>query len=158
VDVVDTAFTPALRVRGRVTRVVRKVVGTGATEGTATITNNADPNINYAQRNALIRQAKDLHHFEGTTKKVIDSYKTQGYASRDSIRAGEWKAEIFRDADDADKDPTHYVHEFKRVKAGEKLTFRVAPGGGFVVRFDRSPCASAKLPPFVSLSRRRNLR
>ena len=94
VDVVDTAFTPALRVRGRVTRVVRKVVGTGATEGTVTITNNADPNINYAQRNALIRQAKDLQHFEGTTKKVIDSYKTQGYASRDSIRAGEWKAEI----------------------------------------------------------------
>jgi hypothetical protein len=94
VDVVDTAFTPKLRVRGRVTRVVRKVVGTGATEGTVTITNNADPNINYAQRNALIRQAKDLHHFEGTTKKVIDSYKTQGYASRDSIRAGEWKAEI----------------------------------------------------------------
>jgi hypothetical protein len=94
VDVVDTAFTPALRVRGRVTRVVRKVVGTGATEGTVTITNNSDPNINYAQRNALIRQAKDLRRFEGTTKKVIDSYKTQGYASRDSIRAGEWKAEI----------------------------------------------------------------
>jgi alpha-glucosidase len=78
--------------------------------------------------------------------------------STDFLGDGEWKTEIFRDADDADKDPTHYVHEFKRVKAGEKLTFRVAPGGGFVVRFDRSPCASAKLPPFVSLSRRRNLR
>ena len=71
--------------------------------------------------------------------------------STDFLGDGEWKAEIFRDADDADKEPTHYVHEFKRVKAGEKLTFRVSPGGGFVVRFDRSPCASAKLLPFVSL-------
>ena len=48
---------------------------------------------------------------------------------------GEWKAEIFRDADDADKQPTHYVHEFKRVKAGERMTFHAAPGGGFVISF-----------------------
>lgn len=94
VDVVDTAFTPELRVRGRVTRVVRKVVGNGVTEGTVVITNNTDPNINYAARNALIRQAKDLQHFERVTQRTNQTYKTQGYASRDSVRAGEWKAEI----------------------------------------------------------------
>ena len=42
-----------------------------------------------------------------------------------------------RDADDADKNPTHYVHEFKQVKAGERLKFHAAPGGGFVVRLVR---------------------
>jgi len=47
------------------------------------------------------------------------------------------KAEIFRDANDADKAPTHYVHETRQVKAGDRLTFHAAPGGGFVIRFVR---------------------
>ena len=51
------------------------------------------------------------------------------------LGSGEWKAEVFRDADDADKEPTRYVHETKTVKSGEKMTFRLAPGGGFAVRF-----------------------
>ena len=51
------------------------------------------------------------------------------------LGSGEWRAEVFRDADDADKEPTRYVHETKTVKAGEKMAFRLAPGGGFAVRF-----------------------
>ena len=45
-------------------------------------------------------------------------------------------AEIFRDGADADKVGTSYVHEKDvAVKAGATMRFRMAPGGGFVVRF-----------------------
>ena len=54
------------------------------------------------------------------------------------LGSGEWKAEIFRDAEDAAAEPTHYAHlKDQAVKAGAKLAFRMAPGGGFVVRFTR---------------------
>ena len=53
------------------------------------------------------------------------------------LGAGQWKAEIFRDAADADVQPTHYVHETKSVKAGEKMLVRMAPGGGFIVKFSK---------------------
>ena len=45
--------------------------------------------------------------------------------------------EIFRDADDADKNATRYVREKKTVKAGERIMVTMAPGGGFVARFTR---------------------
>ena len=48
---------------------------------------------------------------------------------------GVWTAEVFRDAPDSDKSPTHYVRETKRVKSGEKMALRMARGGGFAVRF-----------------------
>ena len=51
---------------------------------------------------------------------------------------GRWETEIFRDADNADSVPANYVHERKSVKAGDRLKFRAAKGGGFVVRFTRS--------------------
>lgn len=50
---------------------------------------------------------------------------------------GSWKAEIFRDAPDADVAPTKYVHESRTLTAGEKLVFKAAPGGGFVVKFTK---------------------
>lgn len=50
---------------------------------------------------------------------------------------GEWKAEIFRDGDKANEKPEQYVHEKKTVKAGEKMNFRMANGGGFVVKFTK---------------------
>ena len=72
----------------------------------------------------------------------------------DFLADGEWRADIFRDADDSADEPTHYVHEAKDVHAGETLSFRMAPGGGFVVRFTRSalpaaasPCPLQHLPP-----------
>lgn len=53
------------------------------------------------------------------------------------LGSGEWKAEFFRDAADADKNPTHYVHETKVVKAGDKIPVHMAPGGGFTVHFTK---------------------
>ena len=54
------------------------------------------------------------------------------------LGAGQWKAEVFRDATDSDVTATHYVHERgKSVKAGDKLAFRMAKGGGFVVKFTK---------------------
>ena len=51
---------------------------------------------------------------------------------------GVWTAETFRDAADADTVPTHFVHEKeKTVKAGDKLDFRMARGGGFIVKFTK---------------------
>ena len=50
---------------------------------------------------------------------------------------GEWTAEIFCDAPDAATEPTHYVHREQKVKVGEKMSFTLAPGGGFIIRFTR---------------------
>ena len=50
---------------------------------------------------------------------------------------GEWKAEIFRDAEDSAAKPMAYVCETRTVKAGDKLAVKLAPGGGFVARFTR---------------------
>ena len=52
------------------------------------------------------------------------------------LGGGEWSAEIFRDAADSDVAPTHYVHESDLdIRSGEKKSIRMAPGGGFVMRF-----------------------
>jgi alpha-glucosidase len=53
------------------------------------------------------------------------------------LSPGEWKAEIFRDAPDANENPTKFVHETKTVKAGDKLVIKMAQGGGFVIRFSK---------------------
>ena len=53
------------------------------------------------------------------------------------LGAGTWTMEIFRDAPDADAQPTHYVHETKTVKAGDKVSLHFAPGGGFVAKFTK---------------------
>ena len=47
---------------------------------------------------------------------------------------GKWKVEIFRDAGDAPADTQKFVHEAKSVKAGDKMSIHMAPGGGFVAR------------------------
>ncbi len=53
------------------------------------------------------------------------------------LGGGEWKAESFTDAADADREPTKYVHETRAVRAGEKIPVRMAPGGGFIMRFTK---------------------
>jgi len=83
---------------------------------------------------AVARKAKDGSWYAAgiTNKDARDfAFKT------DFLGGGEWKAEIFRDADDAGENPTKYVHETKSVKAGEEISFRMASGGGFVVKFSR---------------------
>ena len=53
------------------------------------------------------------------------------------LGSGESTATLFRDAADADAQPTHYVKEAKTFKAGDKVTFRLAAGGGFVAKFTK---------------------
>ena len=50
---------------------------------------------------------------------------------------GKWRAEIFSDGINADRDATDYVKKFETIKAGEKLNINLAPGGGWVARFVR---------------------
>jgi alpha-glucosidase len=51
------------------------------------------------------------------------------------LGAGEWTAEIFEDGLNADRAPQDYVRRTAKVKAGDKLPVRLAPGGGFTARF-----------------------
>ncbi|MDD6030167.1 MAG: glycoside hydrolase family 97 catalytic domain-containing protein [Kiritimatiellae bacterium] len=57
----------------------------------------------------------------------------------DFLGAGEWNAEIFEDGINAGRAPQDYVHRTIRVTAGLKIPVKMAPGGGFTVRFSRKP-------------------
>ena len=52
---------------------------------------------------------------------------------------GEWVAEMFMDGDNADRAPEDYVRREILVTAGLKIPVKMAPGGGFAVRFYRKP-------------------
>jgi len=83
---------------------------------------------------AAARKAKDGSWFAA----AISNKDARDFAFKtDFLGAGTWKAEIFRDAEDADTNPAKYVHETISVKAGEELSFRMASGGGFVVHFTK---------------------
>jgi len=83
---------------------------------------------------AAARKAKDGSWYAA----AISNRESRDFAFKtDFLGGGEWKAEVFRDADDADENPTKYIHETKTVKTGEELSFHMAPGGGFVVRFTK---------------------
>jgi alpha-glucosidase len=51
------------------------------------------------------------------------------------LGAGNWTAEIYSDAPDADANPRHTVIERKRVSSAEKLKVTLAAGGGVAIRF-----------------------
>ena len=83
---------------------------------------------------AAARKAKDGSWYVAgiTNKEARDfAFKTCFLGS------GAWKAEIFRDAEDANESPAKYVHETKTVKAGDELSFHMASGGGFIVKFSK---------------------
>ena len=83
---------------------------------------------------AAARKAKDGSWYAA----AISNKEARDFALKTCfLGGGEWKAEIFRDAGDADENPMKYIHETKTVKAGEELSFHMASGGGFVVRFTR---------------------
>ena len=84
---------------------------------------------------AVARQAKDGSWYAA----ALNNREARDFVLDTSfLGAGVWKAEVFRDAADSDSQPRRYVHERDRaVKAGEKLSFRLAPGGGTVVKFAR---------------------
>ncbi|MCQ2389274.1 MAG: glycoside hydrolase family 97 protein [Kiritimatiellae bacterium] len=50
---------------------------------------------------------------------------------------GKWKAEIFRDGVNADRDAEDYVRETKAVTSADKLKVKFAPGGGLAVKFTK---------------------
>ena len=50
---------------------------------------------------------------------------------------GKWRAEIFADGVNADRDATDYVKRTETVSAGDKLTVEMMPGGGWTARFVR---------------------
>ncbi len=83
---------------------------------------------------ACARQAKDGSWYASG----IASATAQDFTIDTAfLGEGEWKAESFTDAADADREPTKYVHATKTVKAGEKIPVHMAPGGGFVVHFTK---------------------
>ena len=51
------------------------------------------------------------------------------------LGAGDWVAEMYSDASDADANPKHTSIERKRVTAGDKLKLTLASGGGVAIRF-----------------------
>jgi alpha-glucosidase len=50
------------------------------------------------------------------------------------LQAGRYKAEIFQDGVNADRDATDYKREISDVSAGDKLSIHLAPGGGWAAR------------------------
>lgn len=54
------------------------------------------------------------------------------------LEEGEWQLDVFEDADDVAANPEHYVRRKFIFTAGEKLKFRMMPGGGFVAVARRS--------------------
>ena len=83
---------------------------------------------------AAARKAKNGSWYAAgiTNKEPRDFVLKAGF-----LGAGEWVAEIFRDAGDSDTSPKKYVHETKTVRSGEELSFHMASGGGFVVHFTK---------------------
>ena len=50
---------------------------------------------------------------------------------------GNYKATIFQDGVNADKDGTDYIHTVTNVKSKDKLTIKLASGGGWAARFEK---------------------
>ena len=50
---------------------------------------------------------------------------------------GDWNMEIFKDASDSNENATSYVHTRLKLRKGESMVVRMAPGGGFVARFTK---------------------
>jgi alpha-glucosidase len=53
------------------------------------------------------------------------------------LGSGEYKAEVFSDGINADRDATDYKKEVINVKAGDKLKVKLMNGGGWAARFER---------------------
>ena len=84
---------------------------------------------------AVARKAKDGSWYAA----AINSAEGRDFVLDTAfLGGGRWTAEIFRDAADSAVAPMHYVHEKGvAVKAGERKTFRMAPGGGLIVKFTK---------------------
>ena len=83
---------------------------------------------------ALARRTGDVWYAAA----IANSQKQDVTIETAFLGKGEWTAEIFSDAADAATEPTHYIHREQKVKAGETMSFTLAPGGGFIIRFTRN--------------------
>jgi alpha-glucosidase len=68
-----------------------------------------------------------INSWEPTTMEIDTSF----------LGDGKWRAEIFADGINADRDATDYVKKSQTVKSGEKIKITLAPGGGWIARFVR---------------------
>lgn len=68
-----------------------------------------------------------INSWEPTTMEIDTSF----------LGDGKWRAEIFADGLNADRDATDYVKKSQTVKNGEKIKITLAPGGGWIARFVR---------------------
>jgi alpha-glucosidase len=55
----------------------------------------------------------------------------------DFLPEGDYTAEIYTDAPDADQNPNHLIKLIQTVSQTDVLTFQLAPGGGQVIRLVR---------------------
>lgn len=66
---------------------------------------------------------------------VIGDWTPRTFAVPTSfLGSGAWAAEIFADAPDSDREPTHFKHAVESFTAGSPLKVTLAPGGGFIAR------------------------
>ena len=50
---------------------------------------------------------------------------------------GKWDMEIFKDSSSSDDSPETYIHTRLGIRAGERITIRMAAGGGFAAKFTK---------------------
>ena len=84
---------------------------------------------------AVARQAKDGSWYAAA---IGDSKAREYTLETDFLGDGDWQAELFRDGNGVDAKPSDFTHETRRIRAGETFTIRLAPGGGFVIKFQRN--------------------
>ena len=84
---------------------------------------------------AVARQSKDGSWYVAG----ITNRKARDFAfGTEFLGEGEWTLDLFRDAGDAETDVQKFIHEVRKVKAGEKMSVHMAPGGGFIAKFAKS--------------------
>ena len=79
---------------------------------------------------ALARRSGDAWHVAAIT----DWHERELALDTAFLGGGKWRAEIFADGVNADRDATDYTHVFRDLAAGEKLKVKMASGGGFAAR------------------------
>ena len=50
------------------------------------------------------------------------------------LEKGQYKAEIYVDADDSDKNPNHLISETRSIKSSDGIDIRIKGSGGFVMK------------------------
>lgn len=78
----------------------------------------------------VVARKKDGEWFAGA---ITNSKAREISISLDFLSEGDYVAEIYSDADDANRHPDHLAKTSRAVKRGDKITLRLAAGGGAAV-------------------------